>query len=195
MRRRPARPSGPRPCRWAPRSRSTPSLRSPTEADIAAARPEVATVAKRTPVLSTRTLSERAGGIVALKAENLQRTGSFKVRGAAAKLAALGEAACAAGVVAASAGNHAQGLAAAAAARGVPCEVFVPADAPIAKAEAARGQGAIVHVGGASLDECLAAAQKRAAAGGLALVHPFDDPDIVSGQGSLGLELLEDVPD
>ena len=99
-------------------------------------------------MLSTRTISERAGGKVLLKAENLQRTGSFKVRGAAAKLAALGEEGCARGVVAASAGNHAQGLAAAAAARGVPCEVFVPADAPIAKAEAARGQGAIVHVGG-----------------------------------------------
>ena len=133
-----------------------------TAAAIAAARPEVERVARRTPVLSTRTISERAGGMVALKAENLQRTGSFKVRGASAKLAALGEEGCASGVVAASAGNHAQGLAAAAAARGVRCEVFVPADAPIAKAEAARGQGAIVHVGGASLEECLAAAQARA---------------------------------
>ena len=85
-----------------------------------------------------------------LKAENLQRTGSFKVRGVAAKLAALGEEGCARGVVAASAGNHAQALAAAAAARGIPCEVFVPADAPMAKVEAARGQGAIVHVGGAA---------------------------------------------
>jgi threonine dehydratase len=176
-----------------------PSSPSPTEsvsaARIEAARPEVQRVARRTPVLSTRTISERAGGTVALKAENLQRTGSFKVRGASAKLAALGAAGCANGVVAASAGNHAQGLAAAAAARGVRCEVFVPADAPIAKAEAARGQGAIVHVGGASLDECLAAAQRRADEGGLALVHPFDDADVVAGQGSLGLELLEDVPD
>jgi threonine dehydratase len=176
-----------------------PSSPSPTEsvsaARIEAARAEVALVARRTPMLSTRTISERAGGTVSLKAENLQRTGSFKVRGASAKLAALGEAGCANGVVAASAGNHAQGLAAAAAARGVRCEVFVPADAPIAKAEAARGQGAIVHVGGASLDECLAAAQDRAREGGLAFVHPFDDPDIVAGQGSLGLELLEDVPD
>src|SRR5688500_9150521 len=114
------------------------------------------------------------------------------VRGASAKLATLGEVN---GVVAASAGNHAQGLAAAAAARGMHCEVFVPADAPIAKAEAARGQGAIVHVGGDSLDDCLAAAMERSRDGGLAFVHPFDDPDIVAGQGSLGLELLEDVPD
>jgi len=175
---------------------SSPSrTESVSAARIEAARAEVHRVARRTPVLSTRTISERAGGTVALKAENLQRTGSFKVRGASAKLAALGEAGCANGVVAASAGNHAQGLAAAAAARGVRCEVFVPADAPIAKAEAARGQGAVVHVGGASLEDCLAAARERAREGGLALVHPFDDPDVVAGQGSLGLELLEDVPD
>ena len=89
----------------------------PSRADIEAARREVERVARRTPVLSTRTISEHAGGTVALKAENLQRTGSFKVRGASAKLAALGEEGCARGVVAASAGNHAQGLAAAAAAR------------------------------------------------------------------------------
>jgi threonine dehydratase len=162
---------------------------------IEAARPEVERVAKRTPVLTTRTISERAGGTVVLKAENLQRTGSFKVRGASAKLAALGEAGCANGVVAASAGNHAQGLAAAAAARGVRCEVFIPADAPIAKAEAARGQGAVVEIGGASLEECLGIAKERAERGGLTFVHPFDDPDVVAGQGSLGLELLEDVPD
>jgi threonine dehydratase len=170
-------------------------LRSPTDADIAAARPEVARVARRTPVLSTRTISERAGGRVLLKAENLQRTGSFKVRGVGAKLAALGARGCAAGVVAASAGNHAQALAAVAQTMGVPCEVFVPADAPIAKAEAARGHGAIVHLGGGSVDECLVSAQQRAAAGGLAFVHPFDDADVVAGQGTLGLELLEEVPD
>jgi threonine dehydratase len=167
----------------------------PSRTDIEAARPEVERVARRTPVLSTRTISEQAGGKVVLKAENLQRTGSFKVRGASAKLAALGEDGCANGVVAASAGNHAQGLAAAAAARGVRCEVFVPADAPIAKAEAAAGQGAIVHVGGESVEDCIAAAEERAREGGLAFVHPFDDPDIVAGQGSLGLELIEEVPD
>ncbi len=166
-----------------------------TARDVQAARAAVQTVARRTPILSTRTFSERAGGTVVLKAENLQRTGSFKVRGVAAKLAALGEEGCARGVVAASAGNHAQALAAAAAVRGVPCEVFVPSDAPMSKVEAARGQGAIVHVGGKSVDECLIAALKRAESGGLAFVHPFDDEAIVAGQGSLGLELLEDVPD
>jgi threonine dehydratase len=163
--------------------------------DVRAARPAVEAVARRTPVLSTRTFSERAGGTVALKAENLQRTGSFKIRGAAAKVASLGDGDCARGVVAASAGNHAQALAAAAQRRGITCEVFVPADAPIAKAEAARGHGAIVHLGGTSVDDCIGRAQERAREGGLTFVHPFDDPVIVAGQGSLGLELLEDVAD
>jgi threonine dehydratase len=166
-----------------------------TADDVVAARPAVEAIARRTPVLSSRTISERAGGVVSLKAENLQRTGSFKIRGASAKLAALGEDGCGRGVVAASAGNHAQSLAAAARARGVPCEVFVPDDAPLAKVEAARGQGATVNIGGGSVDECLALAHDRARDGGLAFVHPFDDPDIVAGQGSLGLELLEEVPD
>jgi threonine dehydratase len=167
---------------------------SVTASDVKAARSAVESVARRTPILSTRTYSERAGGTVVLKAENLQRTGSFKVRGVANKLAALGDA-CAAGVVAASAGNHGQALAAAAKELGVPCEVFVPADAPMSKVEAARASGATVHVAGGSVDECLIAAKERAATGGLAFVHPFDDPEIVAGQGSLGLELLEDVPD
>src|SRR5215210_2669802 len=175
---------------------SSPSPTRPdvTVADVEAARPAVEALARRTPMLSSRTISERAGGVVALKAENLQRTGSFKVRGVAAKLAALGESGCSGGVVAASAGNHAQALAAAARQRGVHCEVFVPSDAPLAKVEAARGQGATIHVGGGSVDECLEAALARAQADGPAFVHPFDDPHVVSGQGSLGLELLEDVP-
>ena len=119
-----------------------------------------------------RTISERAGGVVALKAENLQSTGSFKVRGAAseargARRGGLHGAAWSA----ASAGNHAQAVAAAARTMGVPCEVFVPADAPIAKTEAARGLGAIVHLGGASVDECLVSAP-RARARGRARVRP-----------------------
>ena len=166
-----------------------------TARDVKAARAAVETVARRTPMLSTRTFSERAGGTVALKAENLQRTGSFKVRGVAAKLDALGHEGCKNGVIAASAGNHAQALAAGAAARGVHCEVVVPVDAPMAKVEAARRYGAIVHTGGKSVDECIVIALEKAEAEGLAFVHPFDDPAIVAGQGSLGLELLEDVPD
>jgi threonine dehydratase len=167
---------------------------SVTADDVAAARPAVETIARRTPVLSSRTISERAGGVVALKAENLQRTGSFKVRGVAAKLAALGDG-CTAGVVGASAGNHGQALAAAARARGVACEVFVPTDAPLAKVEATRSSGAIVTIGGESVDECVQIATERAREAGMEFVHPFDDPVIVAGQGSLGLELLEDVPD
>jgi threonine dehydratase len=154
----------------------------------------IAGVARPTPVLSSRTLSERVGGTVALKAENLQRTGSFKVRGATAKLAALGDAGCRGGVVCASAGNHAQAVAHAARARGVACEVFVPDQAPIAKVEACLTLGATVRRGGDSVDHCLRAALDRAAEGP-AFIHPFDDADVVAGQGTLGLELLEQVDD
>ena len=155
----------------------------------------IAGIVRETPVLSSRTLSERAGGTVALKAENLQRTGSFKLRGALAKLAALG-ADAAAGVVAGSAGNHAQAVAYAARVRNVPCEVFMPETAPIAKVEAATGLGANVQMVGATVDEALEAAYERAAADDrMAFVHPFEDPDVIAGQGTLGLELLEQVPD
>src|SRR5919198_5244240 len=163
--------------------------------EIRRARAALAGVVRHTPILTSRTLSERAGGTVVLKAENLQRTGSFKLRGALAKLVALGEEGCAHGVVAASAGNHAQSLAYAARTRGVACEVFMPADAPIAKAEAARDLGAVVQLGGDAVDVCLEDALARARERGLAFVHPFDDVDVIAGQGSLGLELLEDVPD
>jgi threonine dehydratase len=152
-------------------------------------------VVKETPVLSSRTLSERAGGTVALKAENLQRTGSFKLRGALSKLAALGDA-CAGGVVTGSAGNHAQAVAYAARARGVPCYVFMPEPAPIAKVEAARALGAHIEMVGSTVDDALAAAQEMAARdAGVAFVHPFEDPHVIAGQGTLGLELLEQVPD
>ncbi|MEA2198831.1 MAG: threonine dehydratase [Solirubrobacteraceae bacterium] len=153
-----------------------------------------ASVIRETPVLSSRTLGERCGSTVALKAENLQRTGSFKLRGALAKIAALGDG-CAAGVVTGSAGNHAQAVAYAARARGIPCEVFMPETAPIAKIEAAAQLGAQVSFAGVSVDECLAAARERAAESELAFVHPFDDPDVIAGQGTLGLELLAQVDD
>ncbi len=117
-------------------------------ADVARAREAIGDVARRTPVLESATLSERTGGRVLVKAESLQRTGSFKVRGALNKLAALGDG-CATGVVAGSAGNHAQALAFAARARGVPCEVFMPAGAPLSKIEGATELGAAVLLGGA----------------------------------------------
>ena len=151
-------------------------------------------VIRETPVLSSRTLSERVGATIALKAENLQRTGSFKLRGALAKIAALGDG-CAAGVVTASAGNHGQALAYAARAREVPCEVFMPEGASITQVEAVTALGATVHLVGNTVDESLTAARERAGHGGLAFVHPFDDPYVIAGQGTVGLELLDQVPD
>ena len=132
--------------------------------DIRRAAQAGAGIVRETPVLSSRTLSERAGGTVVLKAENLQRTGSFKIRGALAKLAALGDG-CAAGVITASAGNHGQALAYAARARGVPCEVFMPETASISKVEAASALGATVHLLGATVEESLGAARERVPSG------------------------------
>jgi threonine dehydratase len=175
-------------------SRSAGTRPTVTAADIERARTAIADVARPTPVLPSATLTERLGAPVALKAESLQRTGSFKVRGVANRLSTLGEAA-AGGVVAGSAGNHAQALAHAARARGIRCEVFMPVSAPIAKVEGARALGAEVRLVGSAVDESIVAAQERAAEAGMAFVHPFDDPDVVAGQGTLGLELLEDVPD
>ncbi len=160
--------------------------------EASAARTVVSPVARHTPVLSSRSLSEREGGRVLLKAENLQRTGSFKLRGAIHKLARLDGSA---GVVAGSAGNHGQSLAYAARARGLQCEVFMPSEAPVAKVAAVEAFGGLVHLGGDSVDACVAAARERAADSGAAFVHPFDDPDIILGQATLGLELLEDVQD
>lgn len=155
-----------------------------------------APIVRRTPVLTSASVSERCGATVALKAECLQRTGSFKLRGALAKLSALAagdEAGC--GVVAGSAGNHAQALAYAARRRGVPCEVFMPVDAAVSKLEAVRAFGATVQLRGASVDECVALARERASAAGMAFVHPFDDRDVIAGQAGLGIELAQDVPD
>ena len=168
-----------------------------TAEDVARARAAVGDVARHTPVLPSATLSERAGGAnVLLKAESLQRTGSFKIRGALNKLAAVGEA-CSRGVVAGSAGNHAQALAFAARARGVPCEVFMPAEASIAQGRGCRRRSARRSALGGRGGRRVRRARRseRAAETGMVFVHPFDDPDVVAGQGTLGLELLEDVPD
>ncbi|HZB78146.1 MAG TPA: threonine ammonia-lyase [Solirubrobacteraceae bacterium] len=162
-----------------------------TEA-VVAARARGADLVRRTPVLTSRSLGERCGGTVLVKAENLQRTGSFKLRGALAKLGAVE---AASGVVAGSAGNHAQSVAYAARARGLPCEVFMPAGASVAKVAAVRGFGGVVHLGGDSVDACVALARDRAAETGATFVHPFDDAHVIAGQATLGLELLEDVPD
>ncbi|HUG00033.1 MAG TPA: pyridoxal-phosphate dependent enzyme [Ilumatobacter sp.] len=161
---------------------------------IQAARVAGAAVVKHTPVVSSVTLSNLVGGTVALKAENLQRTGAFKIRGAMNKLTLLGPAA-AGGVTAGSAGNHAQALAFAASHFGVRCEIFVPAGASISKVAACEAYGAIVHEGGDSLTEAVALSRERAAAAGMVFCHPFDDEAVVAGQGTLGLELLEDFAD
>ncbi len=162
--------------------------------EIEQARRAVDAVATRTPAFSSRTLSERTGTSVSMKAENLQRTGSFKVRGVASKLASLGDAARA-GIVAASAGNHAQAVAFGASRVGVPCHVFMPRDAPVAKVNATESYGATVDLGGDSVDDCLAMASARVAVTGEVLIHPFDDPAVIAGQGTLGLELVEQIPD
>ncbi len=160
--------------------------------EVRVAQEVVTTLARHTPLLSSRSLSERCGGRVVLKAENLQRTGSFKLRGAVHKISRLDDAS---GVVAGSAGNHGQSVAYAARARGIPCEVFMPREAAVAKVAAVEAFGGVVHLGGDSVDGCVAAALNRAAESGAGFVHPFDDPDVILGQATLGLELLEDVPD
>ncbi len=169
----------------------------PTEVgigEIEAAYKVVERIAVRTPIYNCRVLSELTDSRVVLKAENLQRTGSFKIRGAVSKLAVLGDGAWP-GIVVASAGNHAQAAAFAARSAGVPCEVFMPAEASISKADATIGYGASVHLEGESLDDCVVLAEARAKQTGLHFVHPYDDPAIVAGQGTLGLELIQDVED
>jgi threonine dehydratase len=161
---------------------------------ITAARRAGVGVVKRTPITESAALSERYGGNVVFKAENLQRTGSFKIRGAMSKLASLGDS-VKNGVVAGSAGNHAQAIAFAARHHNVPCEIFVPAGASLSKMEAVRSYGAILSEGGDSLSDAVAAAQRHADATGMNFCHPYDDPIVVAGQATLGLELIEDLSD
>lgn len=151
---------------------------------------ESAGTVTRTPLLSAGSLSSRYGGRLVLKAENLQRTGSFKLRGALSKLRSVG---AAPGVVAGSAGNHAQSLAYAARASGIRCEVFMPLDAPVGKLAAVRAFGAAVHQLGESVDECVALARARAEEAGFVFVHPFDDLGVVAGQAGVAIEILEDL--
>jgi threonine dehydratase len=164
-------------------------------ADVAAAREVLREVLPPTPLLYSRVLSERAGGPVYLKCENLQRTGSFKARGGYLRISRLGEADRARGVVAASAGNHAQGVAFSAAQLGVKATVVMPEGAPLPKVEATRGYGADVIFHGATVDDSLDYAREFAAERGAVLIHPFDHPDVVAGQGTLGLEILEQYPE
>lgn len=152
-------------------------------------------VIERTPVAHSRALSEQIGSEVFLKCENLQRSGSFKVRGAYVRMAKLTEAEKAVGVVAASAGNHAQGVALAASRLGIAARIYMPQGAALPKVAATRSHGAEVVLHGVNVDEALAEAKRYAEETGAVFVHPFDNEDIIAGQGTLGLEILEQVPD
>jgi threonine dehydratase len=161
--------------------------------DIEAARARLDGVARITPVYGSETLSQLAGGNVVLKAENLQRTGSFKIRGAYNRISTLGPGERAAGVVAASAGNHGQAVAWAAREVGAKARIFMPQDAPMAKVEATRHYGADIELTDAALEGCIDAATAYVAEHGATLVHPFEDPVVIAGQGTIGLELADQV--
>jgi threonine dehydratase len=166
---------------------------APTLRDIGEARERLSAVARVTPVYGSETLSRLAGREVWLKGENLQRTGSFKVRGAVNRIATLDREQRAAGVVAASAGNHGQAVAWAAREVGVSARIYVPLDAPMAKVDACRNYGAQLEHTGQFFEEALDAAQAYADESGATFIHPFEDPRVIAGQGTIGLELAEQL--
>jgi threonine dehydratase len=165
-----------------------------TSDDVVAARETLADVISPTPVLYSRVLSDLAGGPVYLKAENLQRTGSFKIRGGYVRIARITDAERARGVVAASAGNHAQGVALAASMLGTSATVVMPERAPLPKVQATRGYGADVILHGDAIEDAVAEALRLAELTGAIFIHPYDHPDIVAGQGTVGFEIIEQCP-
>jgi threonine dehydratase len=167
----------------------------PQLADIEAARARLDGVARVTPVYGSETLSRLLGREVRLKAENLQRTGSFKVRGAYNRISSLSAQQRAAGVVAASAGNHGQAVAWAAREIGATARIFMPEDAPMAKVDATRHYGAEVVLTGPAIEESLDAARAYVDEHGATFVHPFEDEVVIAGQGTIGLEIAEQVDD
>ena len=162
---------------------------------ISAAADRLRPVVRRTPVIASRVLSDRTGQEVFLKCENLQRTGSFKPRGAYNRIANLTSEERARGVVAASAGNHAQGVAWAATELGIASTVFMPVNVALPKLVATKAYGAQVHLTGETIDDALVAAREYSDQHGAVLIHPFDHADVVAGQGTVGLEILEQIPD
>jgi threonine dehydratase len=168
---------------------------APTLADVQEARQRLLGIAEETPIYLSETFSRRCGREVRLKAENLQRTGSFKIRGAVNKLSTLSAEERAAGVVAASAGNHGQAVAWAARELGAPATIYVPLDAPMAKVEACRNYGAKTVMTGAYFEDALTAAQHHVEERGGTFIHPYEDQLVIAGQGTIGLELAEQVPD
>lgn len=163
--------------------------------DVRGAQKMLTGVARVTAMEGSRRLSQLVGAPVHFKCENLQRTGSFKLRGAYVRIAGLLPEQRAAGVVAASAGNHAQGVALASSLLGVRSTVFMPQGAPLPKISATQDYGAEVRLHGHVVDETLAAAQEYAARTGAVFIHPFDHPDIIAGQGTVGLEILDQCPE
>ena len=161
--------------------------------DIQAAASLLEGVVFRTPIEQSPVLSELAGGEVVLKCENLQRTGAFKIRGAYNRISRLSDEERARGVVAASAGNHAQGVALAASLLGVKATVFMPVGAALPKVEATRGHGGEVILEGSVYDDAYEAARRLSEETGAVMVHPFDHPDVIAGQGTVGLEIMEQV--
>jgi threonine dehydratase len=168
---------------------------APTLADIQEARGRLQGIAEQTPIYLSETFSRRCGREVRLKAENLQRTGAFKVRGAVNKLATLSAEEREAGVVAASAGNHGQAVAWAARELGVHARIFVPDTAPMAKVEACRNYGADTEMSGEFFEDALVAARMYVDETGGTFIHPYEDQLVVAGQGTIGLELLEQEPE
>jgi threonine dehydratase len=171
------------------------TLPGPTLDEFVAARERVSAVVQTTPMEVSRFLSEIAGVPVFLKAENLQRTGSYKIRGAYNRLSQLTAEERARGVVAASAGNHAQGVALAARELGIAATIYMPTGVALPKLQATRGYGADVVLEGDIFDDTNAAAQAFAASTGATFIPPFDHHDVIAGQGTLGLEILDQLPD
>ena len=176
---------------WNPDKRQ----RMPKAEEILKARELLAGTIRKTPLQSSRTFSGLAGTNLFMKLECLQVTGSFKVRGAFVKVSKLSDKQAGHGVIAASAGNHAQGVAYAAAIKKIPCTIIMPQNASPAKVAATRSYGAKVVRRGANYDEAWEATQEIAKAEGKTIIHAFDDPDVITGQGTIGLEILEDLPD
>jgi threonine dehydratase len=168
---------------------------APTLAEIEEAQARLRQIAAVTPIYPSETFSRRCGREVRLKAENLQRTGAFKVRGAVNKLLTLSGAEREAGVVAASAGNHGQAVAWAARELGIRARIYVPVDAPMAKVEACRNYGAATEMTGADFEDALTAALADADDTGATFIHPYEDLLVIAGQGTIGLELAEQAPD
>ncbi|MBA2297105.1 MAG: threonine ammonia-lyase [Actinobacteria bacterium] len=167
---------------------------TPTLREIEAARERIGGIARVTPVYPSETFSRLCGRTVQLKAENLQRTGAFKIRGAVNTIASLTTEERKAGVVAASAGNHGQAVAWAAREAGIAATVFMPQDSPMAKVDATRNYGAHVELAGAGFDESVAAAEAHMEVTGATFLHAFEDERVIAGQGTIGLELVEQLP-